>query len=94
MTRYGYIGLGDMGSAMGENLIRNSSDVTVYDINPEAIQEAVHNPELLSTYSWRLILPTIAIKLKFGPLQRLVLGDWYARDDVHAGLRTNRLIIG
>ena len=31
MTRYGYIGLGAMGSAMAENLIRNSSDVIVYD---------------------------------------------------------------
>ena len=29
MTRYGYIGLGDMGSAMAENLIRNTSEVTV-----------------------------------------------------------------
>ena len=41
MTRYGYIGLGDMGSAMAENLIRNTSEVTVYDIDQEAVQVAV-----------------------------------------------------
>ncbi len=42
MTRYGYIGLGDMGSAMAENLIRNNSDtVTVFDINPQAVETAV-----------------------------------------------------
>ena len=49
MTRYGYIGLGDMGSAMAENLIRNSSDVTVYDINPEAVQEAVQHGATAAT---------------------------------------------
>ena len=41
MTRYGYIGLGDMGSAMAENLIANSDTVTVYDINPKAVDTAV-----------------------------------------------------
>ncbi len=41
MARYGYIGLGDMGSAMAENLIRNSEAVTVYDINPKAVEVAV-----------------------------------------------------
>ena len=49
VTRYGYIGLGDMGSAMAENLIRNSSDVTVYDINPEAVQEAVQHGATAAT---------------------------------------------
>ena len=49
MTRYGYIGLGDMGSAMAENLIRNSNDVTVYDINPEAVQEAVEHGATAAT---------------------------------------------
>ncbi|HJM27638.1 MAG TPA: NAD(P)-binding domain-containing protein, partial [Acidimicrobiales bacterium] len=41
MTRYGYIGLGDMGSAMAENLIANSDAVTVFDINPQAVEAAV-----------------------------------------------------
>ena len=42
MTRYGYIGLGMMGSAMAENLIRHGSgSVTVHDRDPAAVGAAV-----------------------------------------------------
>ncbi|MYB04217.1 MAG: NAD(P)-dependent oxidoreductase [Acidimicrobiaceae bacterium] len=42
MTGYGYIGLGMMGSAMAENLIRHGSGpVTVHDIDPTAVDAAV-----------------------------------------------------
>ena len=42
MTRYGYIGLGMMGSAMAENLIRRSGGpVTVHDIDPAGVDAAV-----------------------------------------------------
>ena len=43
MTRYGYIGLGMMGSAMAENLIRQTyhGEVTVHDIDPAAVEAAV-----------------------------------------------------
>lgn len=41
--RYGYIGLGMMGSAMAGYLISTGADVTVYDINPAAIDQAVHH---------------------------------------------------
>ncbi len=42
MTRYGYIGLGIMGSAMAENLIgRARGSVTVHDIDPAAVDTAV-----------------------------------------------------
>ncbi len=42
MTRYGYIGLGMMGSAMAENLIRrDGAMVTVHDIDPAAADAAV-----------------------------------------------------
>ena len=42
MTRYGYIGLGMMGSAMAENLIRcGGGPVTVHDIDPAAVDAAV-----------------------------------------------------
>ena len=42
MTRYGYIGLGMMGSAMAENLIRRGGgSVTVHDIDPAAADKAV-----------------------------------------------------
>ena len=41
MTRYGYIGLGMMGSAMADNLIRRGGGhVTVHDIDPTAVEAA------------------------------------------------------
>ena len=42
MTRFGYIGLGMMGSAMAENLIRRGrGPVTVHDIDASAVEAAV-----------------------------------------------------
>ena len=41
MSRYGYIGLGMMGSAMAENLIGTGAEVTVYDVDPAAVDAAV-----------------------------------------------------
>ena len=42
MTRFGYIGLGMMGSAMAENLIgHGSGSVTVHDIDPASVDAAV-----------------------------------------------------
>jgi len=42
LTGYGYIGLGMMGSAMAENLIRHGSGpVTVHDLDPAAVDAAV-----------------------------------------------------
>lgn len=41
MSRYGYIGLGMMGSAMAENLIGTGAEVTVFDVDPVAVDAAV-----------------------------------------------------
>ena len=41
MTRCGYIGLGMMGSAMAENLIGAGAEVTVFDVDPTAMDAAV-----------------------------------------------------
>lgn len=41
MTRCGYIGLGMMGSAMAENLIGAGAEVTVFDVDPAAVDAAV-----------------------------------------------------
>jgi 3-hydroxyisobutyrate dehydrogenase-like beta-hydroxyacid dehydrogenase len=40
-VRYGYIGLGMMGSAMAENLIGTGAPVTVHDLVPAAVDRAV-----------------------------------------------------
>ena len=41
MTTYGYIGLGDMGSAMAEYLVATGVDLVVYDLDPEAVEKLV-----------------------------------------------------
>ena len=40
MTRYGYIGLGQMGSAMVQRLIGTGAEVHVFDLDPETVQAA------------------------------------------------------
>ncbi|MEG6513330.1 NAD(P)-dependent oxidoreductase [Desulforamulus ruminis] len=39
--KYGYIGLGLMGGGLARNLIRAGKDVTVFDLNPEAIEKTL-----------------------------------------------------
>jgi len=41
-----------------------------------AVAGVVENPELLTTYSWRRLLPTAALHLNFSPAERLAIGDW------------------
>ena len=41
MTTYGYIGLGDMGSAMAEYLASTGVELVVHDIDPEAVEGLV-----------------------------------------------------
>ena len=41
MAKIGFIGLGQMGAAMAANLIKGGNDLTVYDINEEAMANLV-----------------------------------------------------
>jgi hypothetical protein len=41
-----------------------------------SVAGVVENPELLTTYSWRRMLPTVALHLNFSPAERLAIGDW------------------
>ena len=43
MTRIAMIGLGNMGSGMCANLLRAGHDVRAFDLNPDAVNEAVSN---------------------------------------------------
>ena len=45
-------------------------------ITQAAMQQVIENPHLLGTYSWRRYLPTMALKVKSSPEERLALGDW------------------
>lgn len=41
MSNIAFIGLGQMGSPMAKNLIRKGHQLTVYDINPNSIDELI-----------------------------------------------------
>ena len=40
MTKIAFIGLGNMGSGMANNLVKNNFDVLAFDLNPEAMKKA------------------------------------------------------
>jgi hypothetical protein len=52
----------------------SSKAVNVSTIN--AVASVVDNPRLLATYSWKRMLPAIALHLDFSPAERLAIGDW------------------
>ena len=41
MSRYGYIGLGAMGSAMAEHLLGTGASLTVFDVDEQAVEAAI-----------------------------------------------------
>jgi len=52
------------------------SSHAVNSLTMSTIAKDVENLELLTTYSWRRMLPTIALHLKFSKEERLALGNW------------------
>jgi hypothetical protein len=52
----------------------SSKAVNVSTIN--AVAGVVDNTRLLSTYSWKRMLPAVALHLDFSPAERLAIGDW------------------
>ena len=52
------------------------SSNAVNALTMNTVAKVVENPELLTTYSWSRMLPTIALHLKFSREERLALGDW------------------
>ena len=49
---------------------------SINDSARKAVAAVVENPENLTTYSWREVLPTLALKLQFTAPQRISLSDW------------------
>ena len=65
--------------------------VTINNISMRSVSEVVDNPERLTTYSWRRMVPTLAFRLGFDAKERLAVGDWKdnsrARDEAPITLR-------
>ena len=45
-------------------------------LTQEAMRELVENPEEVSTYTWRRVMPTLGMAAKFTGVEMLALGDW------------------
>ena len=52
------------------------SQQAILSLTKDAVSGAIDNPEELTTYSWRRMLPTLGLKCKFSKPERLALGDW------------------
>jgi len=52
------------------------SSKSVNAMTMNAVAGVLEDPELLTTYSWRGLLPAIARLLNFSPAERFAVGDW------------------
>ena len=76
LRRQGNAGKEMMGMIFRTDTHKYLSSHAVNALTMNAVAKVVENPELLTTYSWRRMLPTIALHLKFSREERLALGDW------------------
>ncbi|MBW2060041.1 MAG: NAD(P)-dependent oxidoreductase [Deltaproteobacteria bacterium] len=92
MKRIGFIGLGVMGKSMASNLLKAGQSVTVYDINPEAVENlvsegagAAESPSALAKVS-----DVVWTMLPDGPdVEKVCLSE----DGVFAGAREGLIFI-
>jgi hypothetical protein len=81
LTEYNRRRHSDVGKEMMGMIFRTDtneylSSKAVNALTMNTVAGVVENPELLTTYSWRRLLPTIALLLGFSPAERLAIGDW------------------
>ena len=76
LRRDGAFGKHMMGMIFRTDSQEYLSAKAVNALTMNAVAGVVENPELLTTYSWRRMLPTLALHLNFSPAERLAIGDW------------------
>ena len=70
------VGKDMMGMIFRTDTFEYFSARAVNALTMDAVAGVVENPELLTTYSWRRLLPTAALHLNFSPAERIAIGDW------------------
>ena len=58
------------------------------EVVKEALAHWVVNPEKITTYSWRRVMPSLALSVKLSPAEAVALGDW--QDKSTAGPEAKR----
>jgi hypothetical protein len=74
--RHSNVGRKMMGMIFRTDTLEYLCSKTVDAITMDAIASAVDNPRWSTTYSWKRMLPTVALHLNFSPEERLEVGDW------------------
>jgi len=74
--RKSLVGKEMMGMVFRTDTLEYLSARAVNALTMNAVAGVVENPEMLTTYSWRRLLPTAALHLNFSSAERLAIGDW------------------
>ena len=92
MAKIGFIGLGQMGAAMGRNLAKAGHQLRVYDINPEAVQSLVAEGADAATNPAEAARDAefVFTMLQVGPIVEEVV---FSNDGIAAGISRDALYI-
>jgi len=74
--RHSDVGREMMGMIFRTDTFGYLSAKAVNALSMDAVAGILENPEELTTYSWRRMLPTLALHLNFSRAERLAIGDW------------------
>jgi len=92
MKHIAFIGLGNMGGPMAENLLAAQFDVTVYDLNPKALEKAIAKGAK-STDSIADAVKQADVVITMLPASQHVKSVYYSEDGVLANVRPGTLLI-
>ncbi len=76
LRRQSDVGKEMMGMIFRTDTFEYLSARAVNALTMSTVAGVVENPEELTTYSWRRLLPTAALHLNFTPAERIAIGDW------------------
>ena len=76
LRRKSEVGKHMMGMIFRTDTFEFLSAKAVNALTVHTVANIVENSELLTTYSWRRMLPTVALALKFDATERVAIGDW------------------
>lgn len=92
MKQIAFIGLGNMGGPMTENLLAAQFDVTVYDLNPKALEKAIAKGAE-STDSIAQAVREADVVITMLPASQHVKSVYYSEDGVLANVCPGTLLI-
>lgn len=76
LRRKSQVGKQMMGMIFRLDTFEYFSARAVNALTMDVVGSIVENPELLTTYTWRRMLPTVALHIKFDSTERVAIGDW------------------